>query len=59
MKTRKKPRLGSGKRFKMLVAKLKMRGASSRPQDPEALAAWIGRKRYGKKKFSKLSRHSK
>jgi hypothetical protein len=55
MKPRKKPRLGSGKRFKALVAKLEMRGA----YDPEALAAWIGRKRYGKKKFSKLSHHSR
>lgn len=41
----KKPKLGSGKRFKSLVRKVKS----------PALAAWIGRKKYGKKKFSKLS----
>jgi hypothetical protein len=52
---RKKPRLGTGKRFKGLVATLTARGA----YHPEALAAWIGRKRYGKKKFSKFSHHGK
>jgi hypothetical protein len=46
-------KLGTGKRFKALVATLTARGA----YHPEALAAWIGRKRYGKKKFSKLSHH--
>jgi hypothetical protein len=49
------PRLGSGKRFKALAHKLAARGA----YNPEALAAFIGRKKYGKKKFSKLSHHSR
>ena len=42
----KKPKLGSGKRFKALKKKT---GSA-------ALAAWIGRKKYGKKKFAALSR---
>lgn len=46
-----KAKLGSGKRFKSLVGKLKRKGARS----PKALAAWIGRKKYGKKRFSKLA----
>ena len=45
----KKPKLGSGKRFKALEKKT---GSA-------ALAAWIGRKKYGKKKFAKLSREGK
>ena len=54
-KSKKKPKLGSGKRFKSLAHKLAARGA----YNPEALAAFIGRKKYGKKKFSKLSHHSR
>lgn len=46
-----KPKLGIGKRFKNLTKKLKKKGA----KDPKALAAYIGRKKYGKKKFEKLS----
>jgi hypothetical protein len=46
-----KPKLGTGKRFKNLTKKLKKKGA----KDPKALAAYIGRKKYGKKKFQKLS----
>ena len=49
---KKKPKLGTGKRFKQLSSKLKKKGA----KDPKALAAWIGRKKYGPKKFAKLSR---
>ena len=45
------PKLGSGKRFKRLTKKLKKKGAKK----PKALAAWIGRKKFGKKKFQKLS----
>jgi hypothetical protein len=41
----KKPKLGSGKRFKALAKKVKSK----------KLAAWIGRKKYGKKRFAKLS----
>ena len=46
-----KPRLGSGGRFKALQKKLAKKGV----KDTGALAAWIGRKRYGKKKFQKLA----
>lgn len=46
-----KSRLGSGKRFKALVKKLGARGV----RDPKALAAWIGRKRYGAAKMAKMA----
>jgi len=46
-----KAKLGSGARFKALESKLAKGGAS----DPGALAASIGRKKYGKKKFAALS----
>ena len=42
----KKPKLGSGKRFKALKKKT---GSA-------ALAAWIGRNKYGKNKFAELSK---
>lgn len=44
----------NGKPFvwKKLVAQLTARGA----HDPEALAAWIGRRALGKKRFQDLSR---
>ena len=42
---KRKPKLGSGKRFKNLVKKT----------GSKALAAWIGRKKYGKKKFQQLA----
>lgn len=47
----KKPPLGSGQRFAALKSKL-----ASRPgvENPGALAAYIGRKKYGAKKFAKL-----
>ena len=44
-------RLGAGTRFKKLKGTLKKRGAKK----PGALAAWIGRRKYGAKKFAKLS----
>lgn len=44
--------LGSGERFRALVAKLRARGGVD---DPAALAAAIGRKKYGKKRFQALS----
>lgn len=47
----KKPKLGTGKRFKSLSAKLKRKGVN----DPDALAASIGRKKLGKTKMAKLS----
>lgn len=47
----KKPPLGSGERFEQLVQQLKRKGV----KDPEALAAWIGRRKYGKS-FDELAR---
>jgi len=51
-----KPRLGSGARFKALEGKLE-----SRPgvKNPGALAAYIGRKKYGKAKFQSLAAKGK
>ena len=49
--TRRKPKLGTGKRFASLKRKLARKGVS----DPAALAAYIGRKKYGKKKMAKLA----
>lgn len=46
-----KAKLGSGKRFRALKGKLKKRGA----RNPGALAAYIGRKKYGKKRMAKMS----
>ena len=45
------PKLGSGKRFAKLSGALAARGA----HDPDALAAWIGRRKYGPKRMGKLS----
>lgn len=44
--------LGSGGRFAALKKKLAKKGAS----DPAALAASIGRKKYGKAAFQKMGR---
>ena len=55
MKIKKKAPLGSGGRFKALSSKLAEKGA----KNPDALAAFIGRKKYGKSKFAKLSAHGK
>lgn len=51
----KKPKLGSGKRFKNLEDKLAAKGA----ENPAALSAWIGRKKFGKKKFGNLAKSGK
>ena len=45
------PKLGSGARFKKLSATLATRGA----RNPDALAAYIGRKRYGSQGMGRLS----
>jgi hypothetical protein len=50
-----KPKLGTGARFKALKNKLSAKGAIN----PAALAAWIGRKKYGKTKFQKLAAKGK
>lgn len=50
-----KAKLGTGARFSALSKKLAAKGA----KNPKALAAWIGRKKYGAKKFAKLSAKGK
>ena len=51
----KQPKLGTGERFKKLEGKLAKQGVD----DPAALAAAIGRKKYGKEKFQKLAAKGK
>ncbi len=51
MARRRKPRLGSGRRFRNLKSKLKRRGA----RNPGALAGYIGRRKYGKRRMAKMS----
>jgi hypothetical protein len=46
-----KARLGSGKRFKSLKGKLARKGV----RNPGALAASIGRKKYGKARMAKMA----
>lgn len=54
-------RLGGGGRFKRLVSKLGAKrgrtrtGKSRKVRTPGALAAWIGRKKYGKARFQKMA----
>lgn len=48
----KKPALGSGKRFKMLANKIARKG---NVDNPAAVAASIGRSKYGNKKFQSLA----
>lgn len=50
-----KAKLGSGARFKSLKNKLAKKGATN----PGGLAAYIGRKKYGAKRFAKLSTKGK
>lgn len=47
----KKAKLGSGKRFKSLKKSLARKGV----RNPGALAAHIGRKKYGKAKMARMS----
>lgn len=53
--TGKKPPLGSGKRFATLKHSLANKGA----KNSGALAAYIGRKKFGTKKFAQLSAKGK
>jgi len=48
----KKTKPGSGKRFKSLVKQLKKRKGI---KNPAALAAYIGRKKYGKARFQRMA----
>lgn len=50
-----KPPLGSGARFKALKGALARKGA----RDPGALAAAIGREKYGTKKMASMARKGK
>ncbi len=50
-KIQKTAKLGSGKRFSALVASVKAGGA----KNPGAVAAMIGRKKYGPKRMAKLA----
>jgi len=47
-----KPKLGSGKRFSKLKELIAKRG---KVRDPGAVAAAIGREKYGKEHFQKLA----
>lgn len=51
----KKPKLGTGARFKKLETSLSKKGASN----PGALAAYIGRKKYGTKKMASMAAKGK
>jgi hypothetical protein len=46
-----KAKIGSGKRFSKLSGELRRKGA----RNPDALAAHIGRKKYGAKRMAQLS----
>ena len=50
-KVKKSAKLGSGERFKALTKGLRAKGV----EDPAALAASIGRKKYGSAKMSQMS----
>lgn len=50
----KKPPLGSGKRFSDLVNKIEKSGKSE--DSAKAIAAKVGREKYGAKKMQKLAR---
>lgn len=47
----KKTKPGTGKRFASMVGVLKKKGA----KNPKALAAWIGRRKYGAKKMASMA----
>ena len=52
----KKPRLGSGARFKQLANKIARKG---NVDNPGAVAAAIGRRKYGEEKFQKMAEKGK
>ena len=53
-KKKKKAKLGSGKRFKDVSKSIQKSSVKSK-EAADAIAASIGRKKYGKKKFAALS----
>lgn len=48
-------KVGGGGRFRRLVGELSKKGV----KDPKALAASIGRKKYGKKRFQEMAAKGK
>lgn len=50
-----KPKLGSGKRFAKLKSSFAHRRGKNKVSNPGGLAAYIGRKKYGKARFQKLA----
>jgi hypothetical protein len=44
-------KLGDGKRFKTITKKLRAKNA----KNPDGLAAYLGRKKYGEARFARLS----
>lgn len=50
-----KPKLGSGKRFSKLKGSLARRRGKGKVSSPGGLAAYIGRKKYGKARFQKMA----
>lgn len=50
-----KPKLGTGKRFAKLKGELAKKGASN----PSALAAYIGRRKFGNRKFQAMAAHGR
>lgn len=61
--TGKKPKLGTGKRFAALEENIEHENEgkkkSKKVKDPAALAAAIGRKKYGAKRFGELAAKGK
>ena len=55
----KKPKLGSGLRFKKLTSDLRAKNHNLTDDDANALAAYMGRKKFGKKRFAQLSAKGK
>lgn len=53
MKKMSKPKLGSGKRFKDLTEKIEKEGKTEK--SAKAIAAAIGRKKYGAKKMTSMA----
>jgi len=54
-----KPKLGSGQRFKSLVKEFASKKGKGKIKNPAALAAVIGRNKFGKVAFAKLSAKGK
>ena len=51
MAAKKKPKLGTGARFKAVAASAKKGGA----RNPNAVAAVVGRRKYGAKRMAKMA----